>query len=140
MPTLECTNFNNPLRISSMQHVLDTLVTNLRWRACTDKFDSRAELRKGGFGKLFRDPRKITSPRQAILRGGTMRSARKTGRTTSVFCLRPGTDVFVRSHRRNIDTGMVNWLKTFPALAPPTSTFQSNRFLAQHPIHRVFRN
>lgn len=58
----------------------------------TDKFDSWAELRKGGFGKLFRDPRKITSPRRAIPRGGRMmRFAGKTGRTTSVFCLRPGT-------------------------------------------------
>lgn len=28
---------------------------------------------------------------------------------------------------------MVNCLKTFPTLAPPTPTFQSNRFLAQHP-------
>lgn len=114
--------------------------------AYTGKFGSRAELWKGGFGKLFRDPgRKITSPRRALLLrgGGTCFPSGKQGvrQTFPVWSRRECNCVLVRgtppciqrARATTIRGWMVNWLKTFSTrwLAPPTPTFQSNRFLAR---------
>lgn len=41
-----------------------------------------------------------------------------------------------QKEKREKEREMVNWLKTFPA--PPNPTFQSNRFLAQHPPYIEF--
>lgn len=124
--------------------------------AYTGKFGSRAELWKGGFGKLFRDPgRKITSPRRAPLLGGGGKRAlvekrvRERGKrflseTDANVTVCSGTRYIVEVSRareqQRYGGWMVNWLKTFSTrwLAPPTPTFQSNRFLAQHGAYIEF--